>query len=289
MTDTLFVTDLDGTLLQPDVTVSDRSFRILSELLRQGLPLTVATARTSFSVLPILRGLPFRLPLILQNGSVLHDPVTNRIVHAAVIPQDAFRKVLLLFTEYGFNGFVFCVPEDQLECCYTELTTEHMKRYYAERKLKYEKPFRQVAALSELCDMNPVFMSLNAPPERLDPLYRDLKQLSGISVAYYRDVYEPDIWYLEVSAPDASKYHGICRLREMTGAKTVTGFGDNHNDIPLFRACDTKIAVGNAADELKALADTVIGRNTEDAVAEYLRKAFSGTPVHDMHAGAIIP
>ena len=279
MTDTLYVTDLDGTLLQPDVTVSGRSFAILSELLDKGLPLTVATARTSFSVLPILRGLPFRLPLILQNGSVLHDPVTNRIVHAAVIGPDAFRSVLELFAEFGFNGFVFCVPEDQLECCYTELTTEHMRRYYQERRVKYDKPFRQVGTLAELAGLNPVFLSLNAPPAKLGPLHQKLRALPGISVAYYRDVYEPDIWYLEVSAPDASKYHGICRLREMTGAKSVTGFGDNHNDIPLFRACDTKIAVGNAADELKALADAVIGRNTEDAVAEYLRKNFHGGSV----------
>ena len=279
MTDTLYVTDLDGTLLQPDVTVSGRSFAILSELLDKGLPLTVATARTSFSVLPILRGLPFRLPLILQNGSVLHDPVTNRIVHAAVIGPDAFRSVLELFAEFGFNGFVFCVPEDQLECCYTELTTEHMRRYYQERRVKYDKPFRQVGTLAELAGLNPVFLSLNASPAKLGPLHQKLRALPGISVAYYRDVYEPDIWYLEVSAPDASKYHGICRLRKMTGAKSVTGFGDNHNDIPLFRACDTKIAVGNAADELKALADAVIGRNTEDAVAEYLRKNFHGGSV----------
>ncbi|MBR6106586.1 MAG: HAD family hydrolase [Oscillospiraceae bacterium] len=275
MTDTLFVTDLDGTLLQPDVTVSDRSFAILSELLERGLPLTVATARTSFSVMPILRGLPFRLPLILQNGSVLHDPVHDRIVHAAVIGAEAFQAVLALFAEFGFNGFVFCVPADQLECCYTELTTEHMRQYYAERRMKYDKPFRQVGSLHALTERNPVFLSLHGPPVRLDPLYARLRELPGISVTYYRDVYERDIWYLEVSAPDASKYHGICRLREMTGAGTVIGFGDNHNDIPLFRACDRKIAVGNAADELKSLADEIIGCNTENAVAEYLHALFS--------------
>ena len=67
----LYVTDLDGTLLQPDVTISDESAAILQRLLDAGLPLTAATARTSFSVMPILRGLPFRLPLILQNGAVV--------------------------------------------------------------------------------------------------------------------------------------------------------------------------------------------------------------------------
>ena len=52
VTDTLFVTDLDGTLLQPDVSVSEKTRNILTKLLREGLQLTVATARTSFTVMP---------------------------------------------------------------------------------------------------------------------------------------------------------------------------------------------------------------------------------------------
>ena len=274
MTKTLYITDLDGTLLQPDVTVSDRSRRILTDLLGQGLPLSVATARTSFSVMPILQGIPFRLPLILQNGAVLHDPVQDRIVSAASIQPDAFQSVCRLFAEFGFNGFVFCVPEDQLLCCYTALTTVHMQRYYQERKVKYQKPFVQISALTELAERNPVFLSLNAPKQQLDPLRNALETVSGISVAYYQDVYEPEIWYLEVSAPEASKYHGIMKLKEITGAETVVGFGDNHNDFPLFQACDYKIAVENAADALKAKADRIIGANTADAVAEYLQSIF---------------
>lgn len=279
MSEMLYVTDLDGTLLQPDVTISDESAAILSVLLAQGLPLTAATARTSFSVMPILRGLPFRLPLILQNGAVLHDPVSDRIVSAAVIAEEAYLRVLEIYAAHGFNGFVFCVPEDHLRCCYTALTTPHMQRYYSERRERYDKPFDQVAALSLLADRNPVYLSLNAPKEKLDPVYAELQAVRGISVAYYRDVYEPDIWYLEVSAPEASKYHGIRKLKAMTGAKTVTGFGDNLNDLPLFQACDVKIAVGNAAEDLKKRADLVIGTNTENAVAHYLQNDFPGRTV----------
>lgn len=274
MSKILYVTDLDGTLLQPDVTISDESADILAKLLAEGLPLTVATARTSFSVMPILRGLPFRLPLILQNGSVLHDPAADRIVSAASIAPDAYLQVLQIYAAHGFNGFVFCVPEDHIRCCYTELTTPHMKKYYTERRERYDKPFDQVQSLSMLADRNPVYLSLNAPKAKLDPVYAELQAVKGISIAYYRDVYEPDIWYLEVSAPEASKYHGIQKLKEMTGAETVIGFGDNLNDLPLFNACDIKIAVGNAADALKAAADLVIGANTDNAVAHYLQADF---------------
>ena len=275
--DTLYVTDLDGTLLHPDVTVSRHSKEILSGLLEKGLPLTAATARTSFSVMPILSGLPLKLPLILQNGAVLHDPAQDRIVQAASIAPEAYLQVIRCYADFGCNGFVFCVPEEHLQCCYTALTTPHMQRYYAERREKYRKPFFQVESLQMLAAMHPVYLSLNAPKERLDPVYQAVQSISGISAAYYRDVYEPEIWYLEVSAPEASQYHGIQTLREMTGAKRVVGFGDNLNDLPLFAACDVRIAVGNAAEALKAQADIVIGRNTEDAVAHYLLKHYGTT------------
>lgn len=276
MTDTLYVTDLDGTLLQPDVTVSETSCRILSALLEKGLPLTAATARTSFSVMPILAGMPMKLPLILQNGAVLHDPAADRIVSAAAIAPEAFLQICALYRRFQRNGFVFCVPADHLECCYTTLSTPHMQRYYRERREKYGKPFVQVETLETLAEQHPVYLSLNAPKQELDPVFAAVKAVPGVSVAYYRDVYEPEIWYLEVSAPEASKFHGIQKLRELTGAKHVIGFGDNLNDLPLFEACDYKIAVGNAAEELKALADEVIGKNTEDAVARWLEAHFEG-------------
>ena len=274
MIKTLYVTDLDGTLLMPDVTVSARSRAILTPLLHSGLPLTAATARTSFSVTPILAGLPFSLPLILQNGAVLHDPVSGLVQEAAVIGAEAFEAVSSLIAAHGFNGFVFCEDAGHIVCCYTQLTTAHMRKYYSERRGKYNKPFRQVPKLSALAGRHPVFMSLHAEKPALDPLHEALSAVSGISLAYYRDVYEPEIWYLEICAETASKYHGIRRLKEMTGAETVVGFGDNLNDLPLFAACDYKIAVGNAAPELKAKADLVIGCNTEDAVAEYLAAHF---------------
>ena len=272
---TIYVTDLDGTLLQPDATLSDNSLRILSQLLEDGLPLTVATARTSYSVLPILRGLPVSLPLILQNGAVLYDAQAKRILHAACIQPDAFREVCGYVEKSGVNGFAYCIEDGVLRCCYTELTTAHMRQFYQERRDRYDKPFLQVKSLAQLADLHPVYLSICAPQPLLDPLVQNLQTVPDIALSYYRDIYCTDIWYLEVSAPDATKYHGVQKLKELTGAEKTVGFGDNHNDLPLFDACDYKVAVGNAAAELKTQADCVIGTNTEDAVAAYLQSLFA--------------
>ena len=121
-TDRLFLSDLDGTLLMPDATLSDHAYTQLSILLQRGLPFTVATARTMYSVLPILRGLPLQYPMILQNGAVLYDPVEQRICHAAVIRPDACCAVFAAMEQANANGFVYCMEDGLLRCCYTQLT-----------------------------------------------------------------------------------------------------------------------------------------------------------------------
>ncbi len=271
MIDTLYVSDLDGTLLQADAVLSPESHAILRELLEQGLPLTVATARTAYSVLPILDGLPFRIPWILQNGAVLYDPAAKRILHAAVIEPNAFLRAIRLFRRHGLNGFVYCVSDGVLQCCYDELSTEDMRQFYQERKDRYEKPFRQIESLEQLAFADAVFCSLHATRDRMQPIADALQSNPDLSIAYYQDVYRTDIWYLELAAADATKWHGVERLRSLLQPRTITGFGDNHNDLPLFQACDRRIAVSNAADALKAAADLVIGTNLENAVARYLQ------------------
>lgn len=75
---TLYLTDLDGTLLAPQGIVSDFTQTHLNALLDRGLPLSCATARTAASAAPILRALHFSLPLILLNGSCLYHLGTGR-------------------------------------------------------------------------------------------------------------------------------------------------------------------------------------------------------------------
>lgn len=274
----LYVSDLDGTLLNENAELSARTYAILNDLLREGLPFTVATARTYHSVLPILRGLPIQVPMIMQNGAVLYDLPQKRVLHAEVIAPQAFCSVCETMREHSVNGFVYCVEDSILRCCYRELSTDSMRQFYEERRKRYEKPFYQVDALSELVSHSPVYVTMNAPRAVLQPLVDALKSTQGLTLSYYSDVYREGLWYLEISADTANKQHGIEKIREMYGFETAVGFGDNVNDLPLFAACERKIAVANAADVLKSQADAVIGRNTEDAVALYLRDEWMRHP-----------
>lgn len=268
--DTLFISDLDGTLLHPDAKLSQYSREQLCKLLLKGLPFTIATARTIYSVQSILEGLPLQYPLILQNGAVLYDPVKQEYCHAAIIAKNAADALFACLEEHPLNGFVYCMEDRRLHCCYTHLSTPAMRTFYQERKDRYDKPFRQVNRLRDLAGDDVTFCSVRGAERLLRPAADAIQTIPHIAVSFYRDVYETDCWYLEIAADTATKYHGALRLREMLGIRQLVAFGDNDNDLPLFAASNTKIAVANATPALYTQADNVIGRNTEDAVVNYL-------------------
>ena len=77
-------------------------------------------------------------------------------------------------------------------------------------------------------------------------------------------------YFCEIMPKGATKANAIGKLKEMWGCEKVVSFGDAVNDIPMFRISDESYAVANAVEELKAIADGVIGDNDSDAVAGWL-------------------
>jgi HAD superfamily hydrolase (TIGR01484 family) len=77
---TLYISDLDGTLLQPDATLSEETVRIINDLIKQGMYFTAATARTAASAAHILKRLNINVPCVLMNGVCVYDLKENRYI-----------------------------------------------------------------------------------------------------------------------------------------------------------------------------------------------------------------
>ena len=100
----------------------------------------------------------------------------------------------------------------------------------------------------------------------------NLKKDEKLNLNFYKDVYGNGLWYLEISHKNASKYHGVQKLRAMLQPDAITGMGDNLNDIPLFEACDRCCAVGNAHKEVKERAEYVLDTNLNAGVVKFLEE-----------------
>ena len=275
---TLFVTDLDGTLLTPDAVLPDGAVEAIWDLYRRGIRLTYATARTIRSAAFILEGLPFPAPVALMNGVLMRDMNEERYVDSNLLSPETAARILTA----GGEPFVYTLtPEGELFTAYHRLANEHMEDFRRERVDKYAKPFRQLDDFQTLLDEGQriIYFCYLDTEEHLTPIHdaiaalRDPSGESSTKCAFYPDHYRPGLWYLEVFAPTASKGTVIRRLREMTGAKTIVCFGDNSNDLPMFAESDYAFAAERAADAVKAAADAVIpgGMGVIEFIREHTR------------------
>ena len=85
---TLYVTDLDGTLMKNDETLSAYTVQTINELIEKGMAFTYATARSIESAVPITGGLKMKLPAITRNGAVLADNTTGKHLEKAVFTAE---------------------------------------------------------------------------------------------------------------------------------------------------------------------------------------------------------
>ncbi len=272
---TLYISDLDGTLLQQNVQLSQNTIRILNALIEQGMLFTVATARSIVSVKAILKDVPVSVPIVLMNGVCIYDLQKNNYIQIETLPKESIGRLIDLIQTYELKGFAYIIKDGIMSTYYEDLNTKALYDFYQERVTLYQKHFTQIDSFSSLAEEPLIYFSLMDYLEKLEPVYKALQQIPELNSVFYKDNYSPDLWYLEIYSKAASKYHAVQFLRSYLKPDQVVCFGDNVNDLPLFEASDHKLAVRNAVIALKEKADQVIGANTEDGVAVWLKANYS--------------
>lgn len=271
---TLYISDMDGTLLTPEGSVSQNTVAILNRLMAQGLRFTVATARTPLSALPLLQGLPIRDPMILLNGAVCYDPGSKEFSHA--VPMDAAALQALAEAEAaaGVEGMLFSMEDGRFTANLGRVQSGMWEGYFPMDAVSHVDAIDQrihSRSARELLDAQVIYgLYMDNSPRRLDILNARLQD-TALTVDYYRDIYTENRWCLEVCSSAAHKGRAVSRLRQ-AGFSRLVAFGDSRNDSPLFEACDFCCAVENASPELKQKANLVIGSNAHDGVARYLER-----------------
>ena len=267
---TLYISDLDGTLLNRKAEVSVQTAEVLNSLIDEGLHFSVATARTSATIGHILHNVRLNMPVVLMNGVCIFDMQNQSFVKTEFIPQQAAKILFSLLCEHGQTGFLYTLSNNMLNIYYENLNTTQRRTFYEERVRKYGKKFTRIDSFSRLTVANAVYVSICERKELVEPVYKSLKEVPGLRAEFYQDIYSKDSWYLEVCAMKASKQNAVAYLRKVYGFDRVVCFGDNMNDLPMFEAADVRIAVSNAKAEVKARADVIIGSHEEDSVAKWI-------------------
>ena len=270
---TLYVSDLDGTLLGEDSQLSAVTVATLNRIIGElGGLFTVATARTPATVVPLMQQVHARLPFIVIGGSAMWNPVTMSYEHTRGIDDMTVNAVADVFDRRGAHPFIYRRHGKNLLHThhYGPLSTQE-ERFIAERQhLPLKQFFLDDRDFRHSDDEALLIFSMNKYAV-LKSIADDLRtSVPSCSVMVYHDIFDESEGYLEIFSAGTSKAAAIRDLARQLGAGRVVVFGDNRNDIAMMQAADFSVAVDNAFTEVKAVASEVIGPNTVDSVARWI-------------------
>lgn len=267
----LYVSDLDGTLLRSDETLSKFTVDTINELTSNGMLFSYATARSLVTAKKVTKGLNTHFPLIVYNGAFIMDNVTEEILLANYFGNDIAEVFEKLFDNeiypivYAYIDGVEKFSFIQSKC------TIGMQKFIQSRN--GDKRINIVNQPVELTKGDIFYITCIDTPEKLESFY--IKYRDQYHAIYQRDIYSGEQW-LEIMPKAASKSNAIKELKKILKYEKLITFGDGKNDIDMFEMSDESYAVENADEELKAIATGIIESNNNDGVARWLRENVKG-------------
>ncbi|WFE32839.1 HAD family hydrolase [Micromonospora sp. WMMD975] len=261
----LVATDIDGTLLRDDRTLSPRTAAVLTRIAAAGTPVVLVTGRPIRWLQLVYDQLPEPLPAICANGAVVYDPVTDEVLRADPLAPELLAEVARRLRA-EVPGVSFAV----------EIVDSRQMRHEAHYPLRWDADadaIRAVESPEELLAAPAVKLLARAGEQDPDVFVRVVAgALEGLAEATHSSY----SGLIEISAAGVTKAAGLAWYAARLGVdeRDVLAFGDMPNDVPMLTWAGRAVAVANAHPAVREIADEVTGANTSDGVAAYLEKVF---------------
>ncbi len=267
----IYITDLDHTFLRTDQSISDFSTEVWNTKRKDAI-LSVATARSFQKTHDFLEKLHLDAPMILLDGTMIVSP-DKKLIDLKTINKALGDAVIEVGLQFDIDPFIIGLKDMQLNetFLYPRKLNEHQKFVLKGYK---NDPRLQFNPENKTMDMNLKIVYFG-DKATLEPLTLRLKEVfkDAIECKLSPEKYS-DGYFLTILHPEGDKAHALQKVMDYLGRDTndVTVFGDSVNDIGMFKLAGTSVAVANALDEVKAVADVILPHsNDEDAVAKYLK------------------
>lgn len=264
----LVISDMDGTLLQSDKSISQTTIETVFEMRKNDIDFTIATGRIYPTVYDTIEKLDIQKPVILCNGAIIQNPITQEIYFSKMIEQKPFYEMLNLIDK-GDSFFYFYTP-DSLICKEIKYTA---KTYYdMNAKLKHNKKIKiKVVDDMKSLDIENAckIVVIEEDRAKLDKIKNSLKPYEEhieIFSSYWNNI--------EIVAKGLSKGEGVKFVTDMLkyDRENIMCIGDEQNDESMLLECGFPVAMGNASKELKKIARYITDDNNNDGISKAIRE-----------------
>ena len=255
----LVATDIDGTIFIPETKFNDTVKKCIKELCQKGVKVVLVTGRMHAAASLIAKELGLDTPVVsYQGGLIKHNDET---LYERYLTKEQTEKILnWAKTE---NIHINLYNDDIL---YSEKECYEIKRYCNNLHTEYEiKDFCEI----EKTKINKLLAIDYSNPDKINRLEKELPKI-------FPDLYivNSTPYFLEFSNKEGSKYCAVKYLQKYWNLKDdeILTIGDQNNDIELLRAGGIKVAMGNATEELKSIADYVTESIYDDGFVKAMDK-----------------
>lgn len=256
----LICTDLDGTLLKNDKTVSKENIEAIEYFEQNGGLFTFVTGRMPYYVKDILNMIEPNAPFGCVNGGGLYDYINKKYLWTSTMPEGVMKLVEFIDNEFPDVGIQVCTFE---------------KTYFSKENITM-KNFRKVTGLkNNVCHYNDVkekIAKIIFGSENNEEILKIKEALYKHPLAAKFDFIRSERTLYEILPKGICKGTAIkklCECLDIDINKTIA-VGDYNNDISMFNAAKIGIAVSNACAEALEAADSITVSNEEHAIAKVI-------------------
>ena len=259
----LVALDLDDTLLDLRLKISEACVRAIQEVREKGIRVTISTGRMYSSALPYAQQLEIDVPLITYQGAWVKNSLSGEVLYCKPVPGKLAREVMQFLKGEGVHYHSYY--NDQLVM---ESLSEEGRFYAQLAGVEAILVDDLIARLDKSEAMK--IMAISHDEKQLLDMERNLKVYYGDNLHITRS--KP--YFLEVMHREANKAKALEVIARHYGIdrQEIMAIGDSYNDLEMIEWAGLGVAMGNAFESVKDAADFVTTSNEEEGVAEALRR-----------------
>ena len=265
--------DLDGTLLTSKKELTEYTKKTLEKAVAQGCEVLVSTGRPLTAIPQYLINFPGMKYALTANGARIVDVRTGEAIYENLVPVDIAAQVLDILADYDDVYEVIINGQGYTKAEYLR----NVQKYYASPSMqKY-----MLTTRIPVENVKEVMFEKNCPVDKVHGIFSDLGELNELKEARERIERIPNIEItgafsntLEVNAAGVNKGAGLVKLGELLGIarEDIMACGDGMNDYEMLKEVGFGVAMGNADERVKAIADYVTDTNDNEGVAKAFDK-----------------
>ncbi len=273
----LLAVDVDGTLLTDTGVLTDKVRTSLEKASDAGWEIVLASGRTYHAAHEVAKTLPFIRYAALSNGSVIVDVNSSQIIRMSTLEPGLVSEIIEVLRSHGVipalynsNQFAQRVSYDTLEdAC-------DFFRWYVTHDSRCDKVDNVLDHTEDVLQIGSI-----AAKDRVFAVKEALKDhdVTVMTLPFESEVFggkNLDFWFCQIVPGGATKDNAIRHLKSMLSIPDgrIVAVGDNYNDTGMIGYADVGVAMGNAPDEIKAVADLVVAPNSESGLAELVERVL---------------